>query len=83
MPKTLDLREAPSYRFIEAAHYLRIPVNTLRAWGLGQFYYSGRAKKKFQPIITLPESNDRLLSFLNLCEVHVLDAIRREHHISL
>ncbi len=33
------------------------------------------------PLIALPDQNRPLLSFMNLVEVHVLDAIRRQHQI--
>jgi hypothetical protein len=32
------LRRTPAYSFGEAAHYLGLPVSTLRAWCLGQAY---------------------------------------------
>ena len=31
-----DPRLAPTYSFAEAAHYLRLPVETLRYWSLGR-----------------------------------------------
>ena len=34
-------------------------------------------------MIELPDDSQNLLSFINLVEIHVLDAIRRDHHISL
>jgi len=37
----------------------------------------------FKPIIDLPDRHVSLLSFINLVEAHVLDAIRRHHEISL
>lgn len=79
-----DLRELPAYGIAEAARYLRIPATTLRAWARGQRYYtpSGHARF-FAPVITLPDPDRPLLSFMNLVEAHVLDAIRREHEISL
>ena len=68
--------ELPSYRVSEAAHYLRIPKATLRAWVAGQ--------KNFRPVIRAPRpQGPPLLSFVNLVEAHVLDALRREHHVSL
>lgn len=83
MNKVIDVREMPSYRFKEASHYLRIPVATIRAWTLGQDYSVGQAKKRFRPIVKLPGNDPKQLSFLNLCEIHILDAIRKEHEISL
>lgn len=74
--RALDAREIPSYRIAEVAQYLRMPKATVRAWALGQ----GR----FKPVLAR-EAHDGvpLLSFVNLVEVHVLDALRREHDIPL
>ena len=40
-------------------------------------------RKFFPPVIDLPEKNSHQLSFVNLVEAHVLDAIRRQHKIAL
>lgn len=69
------LLKTPAYAFVEAAHYLHIPVTTLRAWCLGQ--------RGFRPVIRLDGKRSEGLSFLNMIEAHVLSAIRREHHITL
>jgi uncharacterized protein (DUF433 family) len=53
-----------------------MPKATVRAWAVGQ----GR----FDAVLTLePRNGVPLLSFVNLIEVHVLDALRREHDIPL
>jgi uncharacterized protein (DUF433 family) len=73
----------PSYGVQEAAHYLRIPRTTIRDWISGR-HCPGKAGMRFsRPIILLPDRETRLLSFLNLVEIHVLDAIRRKHNIPL
>lgn len=69
------LRRTPAYLFVEAAHYLNLPVSTLRAWCLGQ----GR----FRNVIRLDGGKGDGLSFLNLVEAHILKAIRRTHGVSL
>ncbi len=78
-----DLRELPAYGIPEAAHYLRIPRATLRDWVLGRSYPTETGMTFSKPIIALPDEDRHLLSFVNLVEAHVLDAIRREHKISL
>jgi len=78
-----DPRELPAYGIFEAAHYLRIPLTTLRSWVLGQHYNTHAGRQFFKPIIVLPDHESHLLSFVNLVEAHILDAIRREHNISL
>lgn len=78
-----DLRETPTYGLTEAAHYLRMPVATLRSWVLGRPYPTGAGRRFFQPLIAIADPARRLLSFLNLVEAHVLCAIRRDHKIAL
>lgn len=76
--KNVDVFEAPAYPISEAAHYLMVPASTIRWWVTGRFH-SGTVK----PIIRMPNPDSCLLSFMNLVEIHVLDAIRRKHKISL
>ena len=78
-----DPRELPAYGIREAAHYLRIPQATLRDWVLGRPYPARTGITFSKQIIVLPQKDRYLLSFVNLVEAHVLDAIRREHQISL
>jgi uncharacterized protein (DUF433 family) len=73
----------PAYPFAEAAHYLNLPLSTLRAWCLGQGYKSDGRTRRFLPLIQLDANDRRALSFLNLVEAHVLAAIRRQHHVPL
>ena len=81
--KILDPREIPTYTLGEAAQYLRIPRTTIRDWVTGRSFQNETVPRRSQPIIPVPKSIPRLLSFINLVEVHVLDAIRRQHNISL
>jgi uncharacterized protein (DUF433 family) len=81
--KLQDLRKIPSYTVTEAAHYLRIPTATLRSWTLGRFYTIESGRRFFKPVIEIANEKQRLLSFMNLIEAHILDAIRREHNIPL
>jgi len=78
-----DPRESPVYGIPEAAHYLRISPAALRSWVIGRYYLTRDGKKFFRPVIDLADKDNHLLSFMNLVEAHMLDAIRREHHISL
>ncbi|MEY2439466.1 MAG: hypothetical protein QOI34_851 [Verrucomicrobiota bacterium] len=75
-----DLRELPAYGLTEAAHYLRVPLATLRSWVGGRRYPTEAGRKSFKPIITLPDRCLRSLSFMNLIEAHVLHAVQAEHH---
>lgn len=75
--------EVPSYGLNETAHYLRIPLPTLRSWVLGRYYPTEAGKQFFRPVLSIVDKKHPLLSFINLVEVHVLDAIRRQHSVSL
>jgi uncharacterized protein (DUF433 family) len=68
-----DVRDFPRYSIPEAAFYVRIPANTLRAWTLGQNYVTRAGKHRtFKPLIELADKKDKLLSFYNLVEAHIL-----------
>ncbi len=79
----VDPWETPTYGIPEAAHYLRMPPATLRSWVLGRDYPTEGGKKWFKPLIEIADSTNRLLSFVNLAEAHVLDACRRFHQIRM
>ncbi len=74
-PRFADLREQPAYTIGEAAHYLNMPQATTRYWATGQGQYPS--------LITVTDHRPTLLSFLNLIELHVLAAIRREHTVPM
>src|SRR5262245_5688681 len=78
-----DPRTTPAYSIAEAAHYLNVPLSTLRSWFLGTTYQHAGAKRAFKPVIQLDGSPKEGLSFLNLVEAHVLAGIRRTHDIPL
>ena len=78
-----DLRELPTYGIAEAAHYLQIPDTTLRSWLVGRSYRTEKGTRFFEPLIEPPDPNRSLISFMNVVEIHVLDAIRRQHKIRL
>jgi uncharacterized protein (DUF433 family) len=68
-----DVREFPRYSIPEAALYVRIPANTLRAWTLGQDYVTRTGvHRTFKPLIELADKENKLLSFYNLVEAHIL-----------
>jgi uncharacterized protein (DUF433 family) len=79
----VDARELPAYGYAEAAHYLRIPLGTLRDWVRGGSYETVSGVKRSAPLIARPDRKIPSLSFFNLVEAHVLDAIRREHQIPM
>ena len=76
-------RDIPAYSFRDASKYLDIPLATLRSWILGRTYPTISGPKFFKPVFNLPDKNKPLLSFTNLVESHVLNALRREYQIDL
>ena len=66
----------PAYSVLEAAHYLGIPASTVRYWAAGRPGVS-------QALIAAAGTAPLSLSFINLVELHVLGAIRRQHEVSL
>ena len=79
----VDVREAPIYTAADAAHYLRLPVSTVRAWVFGQNYRGKGETRRFKPVIDIADPRSRRLSFINLVELFVLSAIRRKHGVAL
>src|SRR5580693_7035309 len=80
---TGDPRLSPAYSAAEAAHYLRMPEETLRSWVAGRLYPAAGQLKRSRPLIHLDDPKKKYLSFINLVEAHVLAAIRRRHGIKL
>jgi uncharacterized protein (DUF433 family) len=78
-----DAREMPVYSIAEAAHYLCIPQATIATWVRGRAYPTASGKKRFHPVIELPDRALALLSFFNLAEAHVLRALRTDYEIPL
>jgi uncharacterized protein (DUF433 family) len=81
--KNRDPRYLPVYSVPEASHYLLAPRATVRSWVLGRPYPTKAGSKFFKPVVIVPDAAHRALSFINLVEVHVLDALRRDHHVPL
>lgn len=76
--------DEPAYSATDVAAILGIPSSTVKAWCFGQGYRgrTGEAKQ-FRPVIKPADPVRRLLSFSNLCELHVLASIRRTHRVAL
>src|SRR3989442_7613892 len=72
----------PTYTLSEASHYLLIPIATLRSWVVGRYYPVREGRGFFKPPILVPQKNPIMLSFVNLIEAHVLDAVRREFYVT-
>lgn len=84
MNQESSIFDTPAYTASEVAHILNLPPATVKAWCFGQSYRApSGAPKRFQPVIRAADPKTRFLSFANLCELHVLSAIRRHHKIPL
>lgn len=82
--KRVSVFDNPAYPVSEVARILNLPAATVKAWCFGQAYRSASGSpKRFKSVIQPADANARLLSFANLCELHVLSAIRRHHKIPL
>lgn len=79
----MDPRQVPTYTLTEAAHYLGVPYATLRSWFMGMGYPSHTGRRPFVRLFAPANPARPQLSFINLLEAHVLDAIRRDYEIPL
>jgi uncharacterized protein (DUF433 family) len=76
--------EIPLYSVFEASRYLQIPENTLRSWVAGRAYpLRSGASRRSEPVIELADPVNSRLSFRNLTEAHVLDALGRQYQVEL
>jgi uncharacterized protein (DUF433 family) len=79
-----DLYDEPAYRAAEAARMLALPAATVKAWCFGHDYLQRDGKhQRFKSVISPADAKGRLLSFNNLCELHMLAAIRRHYRVSM
>lgn len=76
--------EVPLYSVFEASRYLQIPENTLRSWVSGRTYpLRSGVRRRSDAVIKLADPTNSRLSFHNLTEAHVLDALRRQYDVEL
>lgn len=77
--------DEPAYRASEAAHILALPLGTVQAWSFGHDYRhrTDGSPKRFARVIEPADTRHKLLSFANLCELHLLGVIRRHHRVQL
>jgi uncharacterized protein (DUF433 family) len=79
-----DIYDEPAYGPSEAAHILALPSATVLAWCFGHDYrHRDGTRKRFTRVIAPADTRRRLLSFTNLCELHLLAVIRRHHRVRL
>jgi uncharacterized protein (DUF433 family) len=78
----VDPRELALYTPADAACYLGINPQTLSNWLWGRTYQVVGGDKWFEPVVRAADPDNKLLSFFNLAELHVLAATRYKHKIS-
>jgi uncharacterized protein (DUF433 family) len=78
-----DPRQLAAYTTSEAARYLRIPERTLFDWSFGHASRLKNERRQMPALIKVANADRHLLSFTNLAELHVLDALRRVHQIQM
>ncbi len=80
----IDPRELAIYTPADAARFLGIKESTLKTWIYGRTYPKADGSQgRFAPLISPADAGNRLLSFFNLAEAHVLAATRYEHEVSI
>ena len=75
--------KVPTYTAREVADFLELPVAPVKAWTFGTTYGSAEGRRRFKPVIKPADPRQRLLSFENLVEVHVLSSLRRQQEVKL
>jgi uncharacterized protein (DUF433 family) len=75
MVDTDKILETPIYGLLDAAHYLRVPYQTLRYWTKGSH--------AVEPIIRLASVEPPRMSFFNLMECHMLSSMRKRYNLKL
>lgn len=78
-----DIYNTPVYSVTDVAHYLHIPVATIRSWLKGRSYTLKKGRQTFAPLIQRPNPEHPQLSFTNLVEAHVLRIIRETYQVKL
>jgi len=79
----VDSRELALYTPDDAACYLGIHPRTLSTWLWGRTYPVAYGEGFFEPLIQPADPDNKLLSFFNLAELHVLAATRYTHKVPL
>ena len=78
-----DPRDVPAYMLHEASRYTGVPSNTLSTWVSGRSYTTESGIRHSTALIIRPANSEGLLSFTNLIEAHVLNAIRRKYTVAM
>jgi uncharacterized protein (DUF433 family) len=77
----VDRRDLPIYTPRDVATFLGIKPSTLNDWIYGHTYTD--ARPQFEPLINPADLANKLLSYFNLVEAHVLAACRFKHKVKV
>jgi uncharacterized protein (DUF433 family) len=83
LPIPEEIKIVPAYKVAEAARYLGASPSTLRGWFRGRNYKVAGEARQTKPVLGQHGPEGATLSFLDLIEAHVLQAIRRGYGIPL
>jgi uncharacterized protein (DUF433 family) len=75
--------EVPRYSIPEAAQYVKMPRSTLSTWVRGRSYPVAKGDQWWENLIIRPDPQDPRLSFSNLIEAYVLNALRKEYLVRM
>jgi uncharacterized protein (DUF433 family) len=80
-----DPRELPIYTIEEASKCVHVPVSTIRNWVFGGAWSDADTgiQRHYKALLVPSDPKRRMLSFVNLVELHVLSAIRRLYKIKM
>lgn len=79
-----DPRQIPAYTLFDVARYLHIPARTIQNWAYGYPYATkGGGRRRTSGLIEVESGAAHDFSFFNLVELHVLAALRRDHHLQM
>ena len=79
-----DPRRIPAYTVFDAARYLRLPERTIRNWADGHSAPTrSGGTRRTKPLIDAEAGSGHDFSFLNLIELYVLSAFRRDHRVTM
>lgn len=79
----VDPNELPRYSVEEASRYVDMPKTTVHNWVSGRQYPSSAGPQYWANLIQRPDPEDTRLSFSNLIEVYVLNALRKQYRVKM
>lgn len=79
-----DPADLPMFTRLDASRATSVPTSTIGVWVHGMPYTTSKGlRRRYDPVVTLPDVGDSRLSFNNLLEVNVLRALREVHEVQL